>query len=543
MGIRLGSDRSPDAPSLSRYLPAGSGWLAAGCAAVLAVMALVLRLRVGGETGRLYVDDLGELLAAVAATVSCARAARATSGRMRLSWRWLSVATGAWATGEAIWSYYELVAGTATPFPSLADAGFLLYPVAAAVSICCFPFVQGASVRSRWMLDGAIVVCALLAVSWATSLGAITRSGQDSRFALAVSMAYPIGDILILTLALIALCRPSSHRPQLTLLAAAMAAMAVSDSAFSYLNAVDRFSSGHLVDLGWVASFLILVVLGSIGASQPEQSAEADGDRGTAGAPATMWPYLPLLSAGAVLGWQRWRGDRVEALEATAIVVALVLTMVRQFMTVRENRVLLDIVAAREEQLHNQAFHDALTGLANRALFMNRVHHALELRRRDYRELAIVFCDLDDFKNVNDSLGHRAGDELLVAVAQRLQGVLRPGDTLARLGGDEFALLLEDSIEPTVAASRIVGSLREPFEVSGHQIAVRASVGVTELAGPGPDISAEELLAQADVAMYSAKRAGKDGLARYLPQLAAVPPSTADRPSTGAVAETFGSRP
>jgi diguanylate cyclase (GGDEF)-like protein len=543
MGIRLGSDRSPDAPSLSRYLPAGSGWLAAGCAAVLAVMALVLRLRVGGETGRLYVDDLGELLAAVAATVSCARAARATSGRMRLSWRWLSVATGAWATGEAIWSYYELVAGTATPFPSLADAGFLLYPVAAAVSICCFPFVQGASVRSRWMLDGAIVVCALLAVSWATSLGAITRSGQDSRFALAVSMAYPIGDILILTLALIALCRPSSHRPQLTLLAAAMAAMAVSDSAFSYLNAVDRFSSGHLVDLGWVASFLILVVLGSIGASQPEQSAEADGDRGTAGAPATMWPYLPLLSAGAVLGWQRWRGDRVEALEATAIVVALVLTMVRQFMTVRENRVLLDIVAAREEQLHNQAFHDALTGLANRALFMNRVHHALELRRRDYRELAIVFCDLDDFKNVNDSLGHRAGDELLGAVAQRLQGVLRPGDTLARLGGDEFALLLEDSIEPTVAASRIVGSLREPFEVSGHQIAVRASVGVTELAGPGPDISAEELLAQADVAMYSAKRAGKDGLARYLPQLAAVPPSTADRPSTGAVAETFGSRP
>lgn len=160
-------------------------------------------------------------------------------------------------------------------------------------------------------------------------------------------------------------------------------------------------------------------------------------------------------------------------------------------------------------RLEHQAFHDPLTGLANRALFTDRLVHALQ--RRDHGTgAAVLFLDLDDFKTINDTLGHAAGDELLCAVALRVQSVLRPADTAARFGGDEFAVLLEDAVEQyTVAAvaQRILAALERSFSVGGREVSLRASLGVA-LAGTG-EISAGELLRRADVAMYRAKTRGK----------------------------------
>jgi diguanylate cyclase (GGDEF)-like protein/PAS domain S-box-containing protein len=172
-----------------------------------------------------------------------------------------------------------------------------------------------------------------------------------------------------------------------------------------------------------------------------------------------------------------------------------------------------------ETQLQHQAFHDSLTGLANRALFRDRLAHALARQVRSHGAVSVLFSDLDDFKTVNDSLGHDAGDQLLVAVAERLRAVMRPEDTTARFGGDEFAILLEETSEDGArrAAERILESLRSPFEFHGRQVVMHASIGaaVTSDSQTEPD----DLLRQADLAMYNAKTSGKGRFAFYEPQM------------------------
>ncbi len=156
------------------------------------------------------------------------------------------------------------------------------------------------------------------------------------------------------------------------------------------------------------------------------------------------------------------------------------------------------------------AWHDSLTELANRALFMDRVGHALALQKRRGRRVAILFCDLDGFKRVNDLFGHSAGDNLLVEVARRIRQAVREADTVARLGGDEFAVLIEDVVAPgqvQAACERILGALRDRIEIAGENVSVTTTIGV---AMSEPSSSADSLLSQADLAMYHAKGNGKN---------------------------------
>ena len=172
---------------------------------------------------------------------------------------------------------------------------------------------------------------------------------------------------------------------------------------------------------------------------------------------------------------------------------------------------------ALEQQLRHQAFHDPLTGLANRALFHDRLQHALARLSRGSTGLAVLLLDIDAFKRVNDSLGHTSGDELLIAVSERLAADLRAADTAARLGGDEFVVLAEGLTDPTEAvalADRLQGALTAPFDLAGREVVVRASIGIAS-AWPGDTASAEELLRNADVAMYAAKAAGHGGHAHF----------------------------
>jgi diguanylate cyclase (GGDEF)-like protein/PAS domain S-box-containing protein len=172
-----------------------------------------------------------------------------------------------------------------------------------------------------------------------------------------------------------------------------------------------------------------------------------------------------------------------------------------------------------EGQLRYRAFHDSLTQLANRSLLADRIEHAIARQTRAEQSIAVVVLDLDGFKTINDSLGHTVGDQLLVAAAQRLANQLRPGDTAARLGGDEFAILLEDITaldEVSALADRLLEVFRTPFAVAGKQLLVTASLGVA-LNRPGE--GAEELVRNADMAMYLAKSAGKACFRIYEPEM------------------------
>jgi diguanylate cyclase (GGDEF)-like protein len=180
----------------------------------------------------------------------------------------------------------------------------------------------------------------------------------------------------------------------------------------------------------------------------------------------------------------------------------------------------LEQLSRLKEELNHQASHDSLTGLANRALFTQAVARRLESTEADGRIPVVMFIDLDDFKLVNDSLGHTAGDTLLVAVGDRLLGVLRDSDMAARLGGDEFAILLSDEPDLTLAmrvANRLTAAMGTYFNLNGHDVFVRASIGVA--AGrPGVDV-AGDVLRNADVAMYSAKARGKGRVVVFEPTM------------------------
>ena len=174
-----------------------------------------------------------------------------------------------------------------------------------------------------------------------------------------------------------------------------------------------------------------------------------------------------------------------------------------------------------EDQLAHQAFHDPVTNLANRALFVERVRHAVPRARRENARLAVIFMDLDDFKTINDSLGHAAGDAVLLEIAKRLDASIRPSDTAARFGGDEFAVLLEDVGSAQFAADtaeRMLESLAAPLRVDGKELFVRCSLGISIAEGDAA-AGADELIRNADAAMYIAKRDGKGGYRLFEPAM------------------------
>ncbi len=221
---------------------------------------------------------------------------------------------------------------------------------------------------------------------------------------------------------------------------------------------------------------------------------------------------LPLLAKGRALGAIEATSRRPDFFDERRIRLAQ--TLASEAGMALEN-------ARLYEELRHQAFHDSLTGLANRALFRDRVEHALARRPGpDAGLVAVLFLDLDDFKMINESLGHVGGDQLLAAVADRIQACLRTSDTAARLGGDEFAILLEDlrdESEASNVAQRVIDALRPPIRIGGTAAVIATSIGIAA-SPPGQD-DATALLRNADFAMYQAKHGGKGRYEIFRPSL------------------------
>jgi diguanylate cyclase len=485
-------------------------WITGFAAAALIVIAVWLLAGWGGDATTRAVSDVGSVAFGLFALVCAGIAAWSGRGRDRGAWICLMIGLAGWFVGDAIWAHYELWRRVPGPFPSVADGAYLVFPVLACLALVLFPIGYSGQSQIRLVLDGLIVTGSLFVVSWVSVLRTVYTARGTRHFALGLALAYPVSDWVTITVAVLVLARThTGQRATMTLLTAGIAAIALSDSGFVYLIAHNDYVSGSVIDLGWLAGLLLLGVAALVRVRTLETGL---GAARVLPRVALWLPYVPLLLASVVgTVYLLPSPGSAPVLGVSLLLVGAVL--VRQFLVVGENQRLLVTVA-------DQALRDPLTGLANRVLFHDRLTHAVQLRDRDPRAVAVLSLDLDHFKLVNDSLGHPAGDAMLIGVAERILGCVRTGDTVARLGGDEFAILIEDGADPpAVVAHRVVTIFDGPFTIDGQELLIRPSVGLAVASAEDPGVSADELLKQADVAMYSAKRARTGGVHTFTPDM------------------------
>jgi diguanylate cyclase (GGDEF)-like protein len=487
--------------------------LVAGAGVLTTLFVLQLHFGFGGERLTTAVDDYGEAFAALLACVACLRAARRADAAR--GWRLLGLAALAWGLGEVWWAHQEAVLQHDVPFPSIADAGFLAAVPLAALAILLWPGAfTGVSDRLRAGFDGGVIAASLLFLSWALVLGPIWRAPEDRVLASVIALAYPVGDVVILTIVLLVLASADRRMwAPLLLVGVGLSAIAVSDSAFAYLT--DKGTYGiDLTGAGWFVGWLLVALAAVHPAATARAVDRVAADDTDQSLRAVLLPYVPLLLAVGLLLGRVSAGGTIGPFLAWVLGVIAALVLVRQLLVVLDNRSLagrlrraLGELRGREDQLQFQAFHDGLTGMANRALFWDRLNHAIAVASREQRPVAVVYLDLDGFKGINDRYGHMVGDMVLAGVAERLETCVRPADTLARLGGDEFGVVIEgnDGRPPEELGHRLLACLDLPFRVGTEAIPVGASVGMAV----GIWTGADQAVAAADAAMYRAKALGK----------------------------------
>ncbi|MEU9105476.1 EAL domain-containing protein [Streptomyces xanthophaeus] len=611
----------------------------------------------GSEEVAEIMGDFGLSAAGLLAAVSCYSYARSIDSRERPAWLLFAFSSLMGASGNAVWGWYEVVLGTEVPKPSVADFAFLCFAPPAIVGLLVL--AKRPVTRAGWVclaLDSWLIGGSLLTLSWSLALAHAAQTAQSgapgSVPRAALSLAYPLLDIALVSMVLVLHFRRSeTNRSAVNTAIAALALTVLSDALFTSPLLSAGYQSGQLLDAGWFAGSLLLAYA-PWGARRlhlvPEQSGHPRGERPhsrpiTGSLPA-LTPYLAaaVCTLGILYNVVDGRKvDRMVVFTGCTVVLALV---IRQGIMLLDNIALTQELAQKENhfrslvqgssdvimiaaptgtlryvspaaagvygreaeelvgtelatlihpddlgrvvhevrrflaappteepttriecrfksgggdwlnvestvnrhqgglilnsrdvtervrlqaQLQHSAEHDPLTDLPNRALFTRRVRQALTGRRAGDHSTAVLFIDLDGFKAVNDTIGHQAGDELLIEAARRLQDSVRAGDTAARLGGDEFAaLILGDGSRDRSAreyqvheiADRLRTTLSQPYRISGSEVRVAASIGVA-FADPG--ITPSDLMRNADLAMYRAKAGGKDRVEMYAPQMQA----------------------
>ncbi|GGM31863.1 hypothetical protein GCM10007977_036330 [Dactylosporangium sucinum] len=410
-------------------------------------------------------------------------AARRNSRTRRLAWLLMAAGTAVWSGGDFVYTYYEYGLHAA-PFPSFADVLYLsAYPLMIGG---LFLLARDRGRGRAVIVDAAIVAIGAGLVLWTFVMQPIAQDASISGGTRLIALAYPAADVLLLAMVARLLVSGAARDPSVRLLVAALGLLLAADIAYSVVNAYTSYDGG-LFDAGWLLSY----ALWAAAALHPAVRAPAGPPRPDSGRPRLVLLACSSLLAPAMLlvqGLQdpraiEWQADGIGAGALFLLVVARMAGLVRE--------------------VHTLAMRDELTGLANRRELEHRIRAALGTGA----EVALI--DLDDFKGINDRLGHGVGDRLLVAVGERLTAAVAPGGTVARLGGDEFAVLLSAS------PAALVTVLSEPFVIGPHHLLVRASVGVADCRGTDDPF---EPLRRADVAMYAAKVTGGRHV-RYTPEL------------------------
>ncbi|MBN2117562.1 MAG: EAL domain-containing protein [Anaerolineales bacterium] len=527
--------------------------LAAALAAILLGFDLAITLLLTDPQQKIIYSDIispvFDLLAS-AVLFLAAKQSAAYSKRLAIAWGMIALSVFTYAMGDINWAILEL-GFQEPPFPSIADVFYLAYYLFLLIGV--FLLLDKPATRAEQItnvLDVAIVMAAAILGFWNFLLGPIVSSYADAPLReLAILIAYPVADLVLLWALLRIIYKPPDQQDEAPafLLAGSIAVTIIADCIYIYQSLLDTYISGGILDIGWRATILLA---GLAGVSQITaiQSLKASGRSPhrlgffilSLRRIAPYFSYFWLIGAYLLLIQSRLVALPMDfLLLSLGVGLIICLVLLRQIITLFENKKLntqlqqtmtaLQIQAAElektnreleneiaerkvvEQELTYDSLHDAMTGLPNRVLFLDRLGQAIKYykRRRDYT-FAVLFIDVDQFKVINDSLGHLAGDQLLIAMGRRMRASLRSSDTVARFGGDEFAILLEITGEKKSAlhvAEKVQEAINLPFKLDRHELHITASIGVV-MDMERYDLP-EEVLRDADIAMYQAKASGK----------------------------------
>lgn len=344
------------------------------------VYAVVVRNVLLGDRGTTAFDDIGEAVAAAVAAAACAWAATRSTGRERLGWSFMGISAGLWAAGEVVWSIYEVFMNVPTPYPSLADAGFLAaVPFAIAGIRSFWSAPRGTPAHWRVWFDGVIVSIALTSTAWAFGLRTVWQSSSSTKL---LDLAYPVSDILIGTILILAIRRASQQQAgRMAFLLAGVACYSIADSAFAYLNAEGAFGAvGNVIDTGWFAGFLMIGLAAVYPAGAPRRVEQA--------VPLDLWqlalPWMTLLLASAGDVYSSLSGHDIDLFMSSMTAALAILLTVNMIIERREFLEMLTDIETTRTKL-NREFKTALTGIQQ---LSEQVHEADRAYDADVRRLA-----------------------------------------------------------------------------------------------------------------------------------------------------------
>jgi len=524
-------------------------------AAILLGVDLTVNFLLTDPLHRLIYSDISSPiidLVASAALFFAAKQSASYSRRLGIAWGMIALSSFAFALGDVSWGVLELGLEE-PPFPSIADVFYIIYYPFLLAGVFLLPekrTTQGGQLKK--VLDMGIVMVAAILMFWNFLIGPVVATNADYPVVeQVILLAYPVGDLVLLWALLRIVYKRSDQQEEeeapAFLLAVSIALTIVGDVIYTHQSLLDTYTSGGLLDMTWRVAML-LTGLAGISQVTAIQSLKSTGKfprrlEYPIARIKAVTPYLSYL--WLVFAYILLIQSHITPLPMNFITLSVAvggiicLVLLRQIITLLENDKLNlqlqqtmgrlqdqtaqleqtnqelqnEIVERKavEQQLTHDSLHDAMTGLPNRALFLDRLGQAIEYRRRrpEYT-FATLFVDIDQFKVINDSLGHLTGDQLLISAGRRMKECLRSSDTVARLGGDEFAILLEITREKDSAAliaDKLQQALNQPFRLDGHELYITASIGI--VMSESGFMHPEEVLRDADIAMYQAKGRGK----------------------------------